>query len=320
MYFTNMAKRYGSECGNAKADQIGQFMMSNADLNHDGVLGWGLPANYDSKQSQCPVPGTWDAFSDNTCNPLYTEYMFQTGLVLDCLGQVYEITRNTQYIDFVKKVIDQTWNLGTSNIANCSDCFHYWYSYNKNDDDRFVRNTNIEMAVPLALLAKYSTDPADQTKYRTRLEQVLRFERSEYNLGNRGYFGSLDSKYMIDPNQKWNNENHMPSHVRYIARLKNILQNPNHDVLTSRLAYDWKYCPGNTYCANVRAGQDRGEYESIIQSGEVAKYTDTATIMTCSGSRSNSYSRATCDHELVDIPTQNVPVNMYYLLYVLEGM
>jgi len=50
----------------------GRWLLDNADVNGDGVIGWGVPI-------------AWDAYGDGTVNPANTEYTISTAIVVDAL-------------------------------------------------------------------------------------------------------------------------------------------------------------------------------------------------------------------------------------------
>jgi hypothetical protein len=50
----------------------GEWLLDNADLNRNGIAGWGVPA-------------AWDAYGDGTVNPENTEYTISTAIVVKAL-------------------------------------------------------------------------------------------------------------------------------------------------------------------------------------------------------------------------------------------
>jgi hypothetical protein len=62
----------GSHSALRRARRCGRWLLRNSDLNHNGVVGWGLPSAY-------------DAFGDGTLNPANTEYTITTASVINKL-------------------------------------------------------------------------------------------------------------------------------------------------------------------------------------------------------------------------------------------
>lgn len=56
----------------------GQWLLDHADENSDGVIGWGVPV-------------AWDAYGDNSVNPVHTEYSISTAIALDALMSWREV-------------------------------------------------------------------------------------------------------------------------------------------------------------------------------------------------------------------------------------
>ncbi|MBL8326665.1 MAG: hypothetical protein JNJ89_17065 [Rubrivivax sp.] len=54
------------------ARAAGEWLLTHADENGDGVVGWGLPV-------------AWDAYDDGSVNPANTEYTISTAIVIDAL-------------------------------------------------------------------------------------------------------------------------------------------------------------------------------------------------------------------------------------------
>lgn len=50
----------------------GRYLLDHADENHDGVVGWGVPV-------------AWDAYGDESVNPVNAEYTISTAIVADAL-------------------------------------------------------------------------------------------------------------------------------------------------------------------------------------------------------------------------------------------
>lgn len=68
------------------ARRAADWLVSNNDLNGNGVPGWGLPF-------------AWDAFSDGSINPIHTEYGVTTAVAVQGLLDFYESTTEAKYLN-----------------------------------------------------------------------------------------------------------------------------------------------------------------------------------------------------------------------------
>lgn len=201
-----------------------------------GQVGWGRQA--DIIDSHCSPPG-WDVWRSGLCNPLGTNYMFQTGYATTCLARAALALREPRYAQFAAKVFDESFAIGTR-LADCPECFYYWYSYNPNDQGIFVRNTNALMGMAAAWLWKAGGDD----RYRDRAKQIAASERREVRAGNQGFFGIDDRRHASQPERERNRiENHAVIEAKSVADIGLITE----DESTTKTAVDvmlsWLNCP-----------------------------------------------------------------------------
>lgn len=236
---------------------IADQLIAVKDKNTDGKTGWGLNE-------------AWDAFADETINPIYTEYAYQTPVVSYCLLDAYEATGNKKYLDTVKEAMTTFSNEGTSNVnPECDNCYYYWYSVHENDEGRLVKNTNSLMGLVLARLCEL-TGSAD---YCTRATSIHNTEIYEAVLRNNlGYVGYDDVSF--DPAAR---TYYVFFEMWGIDELGRVIGQNNPDYLNAlkRMAesqWDSKYCNGGICEASMNEmamlaacylAHHGGEYRSI---------------------------------------------------------
>lgn len=158
--------------------KLANELVAHKDDNNDGQVGWGLPY-------------AWDAFGDGTVNPARQVYAYQTGLVGKALVDAYIATHNSIYLQTAEKAIHDYLPFSTTTIdPRCRNCRMFYYSTNKNDYGRFVKNTNMILGMFIGELA--TVDPW----YKTIAQQV--YNEQSYEIGirkNYRYLGYNDPKY-----------------------------------------------------------------------------------------------------------------------------
>lgn len=232
-----------SESTKTALTQLADVLVAQKDLNRDGRIGWGVPATREKKKS-CPEPGMLDAFSDGTCNPVNTEYTFQTGLVVMCLAQAFEQTGESRFRQTAIQALNDSWNVGQK-PAGCADCFYYWYSYSANDFNRYVRNTNVLMGAAAAWAWKVSGEP----KFRERANQIANSELRELKSGNDGYFGINDRRHLENPSRENKRiENHVPWVAKGLLDIGTILKDDAIVRAAMRVQDSWQFCTDAFTC------------------------------------------------------------------------
>lgn len=201
------------------AERAAEDLMQLRSVDVDGRTGWPYTSRATAKSAKCGIPGSLDAFGDGTCNPPETPYMLETGYAIACLAQLGISTGKHEYIDIAVKATKDSWKIGAQ-PKGCSGCFYYWYSYHDNDRGRFVRNSNLTMALGLAWLYVATQD----NSYRDRASSIAQAESFELAKRNFGYFGSADPKFTSNPAfESQRIENHIPHQVKALKDLSIIL-------------------------------------------------------------------------------------------------
>jgi hypothetical protein len=164
----------------AMATKVSDYLVQHKDDNGDGKTGWGLP-------------NAWDAFQDGTINPPNTVYAFETSLVSDGLIDTYLASHNSVYLQTAEDAMAAYLPFSTTTVdAGCANCRYFWYSIDKNDAGRLVKNINVLMGSVLARLAFITKDSA----YQATAEQV--YATQVYEVGTRSnyhYLGYDDPRY-----------------------------------------------------------------------------------------------------------------------------
>ncbi len=155
-----------------------------------GALGYGL--DY-----------AWDAFSDGSVNPAYTNYAWQTGMVATGVGEVLLYLRDagTRHADRAAEVTRLTafleqlvrpWASRSTVIAGASPAAeYYWYSFER-ADAKNVHNTNALIATATWMLGELIGDDALRARARAGSEAL----RVRLRSGRRGYVWSyVDDGY-----------------------------------------------------------------------------------------------------------------------------
>jgi hypothetical protein len=242
------------------------LLVTQKDLNGDGRVGWGVPASRE-KHKKCPVTGMLDAFGDGTCNPVNTEYTFQTGLAVMCLAQVFDLTKEERFKVAAVQALNDSWKLGI-HPSGCPECFYYWYSYAPNDIGRYVRNTNTLMGASAAWVWKISGD----RKFRDRALEVAKSELRELDAGNDGYFGIDDRRYKEDARREAQRiENHVPWVSKGLSDIGNILGDDQIKRAALRVQDSWQFCKDAFTC------KDKCE----TWAADSARCTNSVTVSPC---------------------------------------
>lgn len=201
-----------------RAIKSGEHLVRVMSIDKAGKAGWSYTRLPTKASSKCGKPGSLDAFSDGTCNPPETPYMIQTGYAMAALAQLTLVTGEKRFLDSAVKAAEDSWNFGIV-PKGCSDCFFYWYSYHPNDYGRYVRNTNLIMALGLAWLYVATGNES----YRERVLAITRDEVYEVRLGNFGYYGVNDRRY---PTNLASNDRHVVHQIKALKDIAILLNQP----------------------------------------------------------------------------------------------
>lgn len=232
-----LAPSFG-EPARKKALAIAHTIIDRADENGDGVVGWGV--NRDADGASCAGPGTRKGLTwgRTTCNPVGTEYTYQTGLAVTCLARTFLVTGDTRSLEFAKRAADQSWRYGSTDTP-CSGCFTYWPSYSPNDEGRFIRNMNVAMGMGMAWLFKATGD----ARYADRARAISASEHFEVGHDNRGYLGVADPQYRARPAaESTRTENHLPLVAKGLRDIGTVLRSRDTIADAVRVMDQWIEC------------------------------------------------------------------------------
>jgi hypothetical protein len=142
-----------------------RWLLDNADLDNDGVPGWGFPY-------------AWDAFGDGTLTPAYTPYTIDTAFVLLGLLDALNIqafwadAERLEILNVVKKVCVQ-WSEDT--WSDTAKGGFFWYS-RLLLDAHFVTNVSAMFAAALWRAITEHKDVFSDSEYsliQTRVERAM---------------------------------------------------------------------------------------------------------------------------------------------------
>lgn len=150
-----------------------------------GGDGWGLDA-------------AWDAFGDGTTNPATTVYAFQTGLAIWCLAEAGDVLGDAGMKALAKKAMDAYRAsafvaYGKGYPIDCTSCGYFWYSRSKSDVGRYVKNTNVEMAVAALVVDRRQ---GDATNKAVGAQAAASHYGEIVSYSNYGYLGRYDASYV----------------------------------------------------------------------------------------------------------------------------
>jgi hypothetical protein len=161
------------------AMSIANYLAQHDALAPDHRLGWGKPT-------------AWDAFADGRINPPHQVYAYETALVSWALLETYTMTRDPRYLTTVERVMAGYLPFSVTRLGlDCQNCRVFWYSTNRNDAGRYVKNTNVLMGWVMALLYQITR----QSQYLMVAGEVYNEETYEITRGNFSYLGLNDPQY-----------------------------------------------------------------------------------------------------------------------------
>lgn len=164
----------GTEIWLEHARIAAETLIAHSDMNGDGKVGWGRFWKL-SGPSGDAIGGNTSFALDCTLprNKAYDDELYDDARIAQFLLELHQTTDDVRYLKTAQEVIDNTWEVGeaTQNGAG----FAYFKTIGACDRGWHVKNINVLMAVPLAILAKVTGDH----KYWKRLEAVMLEERSQ---------------------------------------------------------------------------------------------------------------------------------------------
>lgn len=197
----------GTERWLQHARVAGDTLISHSDMNGDGKVGWG--------RFWKPSSPSRDAIGGNTTfvldctqprNRSYDDELYDNARIAQFLLELYQNTDDVRYLKTAQKVIDDTWEVGETTQDGTG--FAYFKTIGACDRGWHVKNINVLMAVPLAMLANRSGDQ----KYWKRLEAVMLEERSQIRRAVNGRLAPNLGYVSIDTMMK------KPTQGGYVAR------------------------------------------------------------------------------------------------------
>jgi hypothetical protein len=158
-----------------KARTAGDSLLAHPDMNGNGTTGWG---RYWAKAAGSPsIPGdgsntTFSIGCTLAPNKPYDDEMYDNARVGHFLLDLHLATKDPRYLAATRKMLDDTWNDGE---ATPEGGFYYNKTVGACDRGWHVKNVNMLMAVPMALMAKIT----GERKYQDRIAAMMRAETIE---------------------------------------------------------------------------------------------------------------------------------------------
>jgi hypothetical protein len=158
----------------AAARVAGDSLIGNPDVKHTGKTGWG---RFWDKDGGASMPGDGSNTSFAMGCPLarnkpYDDEMYDDARIGHFLLDLYLATKDQRYLDVTRKMLDDTWDIGE---ATPDGGFFYYKTIGACDRGWHVKNVNMLMAVPVALMAKIT----GEHRYHDRLAAMMLAERME---------------------------------------------------------------------------------------------------------------------------------------------
>ncbi len=153
----------------------GNWLLDNADLNQNGIYGWGVPI-------------AWDAFGDDSINEKNTEYTIATGIVINSLLDWIELSNKTAPKEKILEVIRKSILPYINNEVARSPSGLYNYSLKHVDRKYNCFNAAIYMAGQMQRFTKFIGDE--------------KFKKQIYKSVDKVILAAIKHK-KIDPNGGW---------------------------------------------------------------------------------------------------------------------
>lgn len=149
-------------------------LIIHSDMNRDGKVGWGRFWKLSGPSGDATGGNTTFALACTySRNRSYDDELYDNARIAQFLLELYQVTDDVRYLKTAQKVIDDTWEVGEPTHDGAG--FAYFKTIGLCDRGWHVKNINVLMAVPLAMLARISGGQ----KYWQRLEAVMLEERSQ---------------------------------------------------------------------------------------------------------------------------------------------
>jgi hypothetical protein len=152
----------------------GDTLLAHADENGDGKTGWGRYWNLAAPSGDSSGGNTTFARGCSLPrNHAYDDELYDDARITHFLLELFHTTGEQRYLAGARKAIDDTWDHGEQTFNG--NGFAYDKTIGPCDRGWQMKNINMLMAVPMALLAKATGD----ARYRKRAEQLIYDERAQ---------------------------------------------------------------------------------------------------------------------------------------------
>lgn len=164
----------GGDAYLAKARIAGDSVIGKPDMNGNGTTGWG---RYWGTSTSPSIPGdgsntTFVQGCTVARSKPYDDEMYDNGRIGHFLLDLHLATKDISYLDATRRMFDDTWAMGETTPEGG---FYYYKTVGACDRGWHVKNINMLMAVPVALMAKIT----GEAKYRERIAAMMRAETIE---------------------------------------------------------------------------------------------------------------------------------------------
>lgn len=257
---------------------------------------WGRRA-IDNPGTPCTDGGL---VSFGTCDPVGTSYAFQSGLAMACLARASKLMGSATYGTLSSRAFDY-WTRLSSTPPLCRGCRYFQYSDAAAAKARFVRNTNLFMALPFAVAqGRRGFTPRP-------VAEVLLAEGWERSERNHGYYSALDPQW------------------RGAAHADEIENIDSHTGLMASVTKGIYEMTGNPYAATLALAQYQtwaGCTSSLCQregcahwGGDATQCLATVTYVHCAFRQASDAARASCNQLL----RRTSSMSLLELLLVISG-
>ncbi len=138
----------------------GKWLLNNADLNKNGIYGWGVPI-------------AWDAFGDDSVNEKNSEYTIATGIVINSLLDWIELSPDTAPKKKIIKTIEKSILPYIENDISRSSSGLYNYSLKESDRKYNCFNAAIYLAGQMQRFTKFISDMELKSRIINSVDRVI---------------------------------------------------------------------------------------------------------------------------------------------------
>lgn len=158
-------------------------VSAHGDQNGDGKIGWGRFWGTNSASPSMPGDGSNTTFAmgcELRRNRPYDDEMYDNGRIGHFLLDMHKVTGNQTYLDSTRRMLDDTMDQGSATPDGIG--FYYFKTIGPCDRGWHVKNINMLMAVPVALMAERTGDQ----RYWRRLRAMMHVELAEIRRSAQG--------------------------------------------------------------------------------------------------------------------------------------